>query len=158
MTIHPKIEERLKQSGESFEIRKHSAFEVPINSPADFARALGYPIERVAKTVLLRSQSGEAYVLAVCSVNRRFDLAIIAALFGTARLELATARELLEKTGYPPTGVSPIGVDAIPVVLDQGLIPYETILIGGGTVGVEIEISPSGVIACAKAMVARIVR
>jgi Cys-tRNA(Pro)/Cys-tRNA(Cys) deacylase len=158
MTIHPKVEERLKQHDETFKVREHTAFGVPIKSPADFARALGYPIERIAKSVLLRGQSSQEFVLAVCSVSKKFDLAIIAKLFHTVRLELATAGELLEKTDYPPTGVSPIGVDPIPVVVDQGLLAYETILIGGGVVGVEIEIAPRGVIACSKAIVGTIAR
>jgi Cys-tRNA(Pro)/Cys-tRNA(Cys) deacylase len=158
MTIHPKLEERLKQHGETFKVLEHTAFGVPIKSPADFARVLGYPIERIAKSVLLRSQSSQEFVLAVCSVSKKFDLTAIAKLFHTARLELATAGELLEKTGYPPTGVSPVGVEPIPVVVDQGLLAYETALIGGGVVGVEIEIAPRGVIACSKAIVGTIVR
>jgi Cys-tRNA(Pro)/Cys-tRNA(Cys) deacylase len=158
MTIHPKIQERLNQQVETFEVREHAAFGIPIKSPADFARALGYPIERIVKSVLLRGQSSQEFLLAVCSVNKKFDLIAIAKLFHTARLELATAGELLEKTGYPPTGVSPIGVESIPVIVDQGILAYETILIGGGVAGVEIEIAPRDMVACSKAIVGTIVQ
>jgi Cys-tRNA(Pro)/Cys-tRNA(Cys) deacylase len=158
MTIHPKIEERLKQHSVEYKIQIHASFGVPIKSPADFARVLGYPIERIAKSVLLRGQSNQEFVLAVCSVNKKLNLPAIAARANSARLELATAGELLARIGYPATGVSPIGVDLMPIFFDEALLAYDTILIGGGVAGVEVEIAPRDVINCSDAVIGQFIQ
>jgi Cys-tRNA(Pro)/Cys-tRNA(Cys) deacylase len=158
MPAHPKIEQQLKLRGVNHNIREHGACSVPIHSPADFARALGYPLERITKSLLVRGQVNERFVVAVCSANKKLDLAGIAKLLDCGRLELAPAEELRVKTGYPPTGVSPLGLDSIDVIVDEALLTYETILVGGGVVGTEVELAPSDVIACSGAIVAKIVR
>jgi Cys-tRNA(Pro)/Cys-tRNA(Cys) deacylase len=156
--VHPKIAEQLKQHGVKYEIREHTAFGVPIKSPADFACALGYPIERITKSLLFRRSAIEEFVLAVCSANQRIDLAETAGMLNCGRLELATASQLFSATGYPPTGVSPLGLAGIRVIIDEDLLAYETILIGGGAIGIEVEIEPRVLVTCVRGMVRRIVR
>ena len=158
MAVHPKIAEQLKQDGVKYEIREHTAFRVPIRSPADFGCALGYTIERITKSLLFRGRSIEEFVLAVCSANKKLDLAATAALLNCGHLELATAPQLFSVTGYPPTGVSPLGLEGIRVIIDEGLLAYETILIGGGAIGVEVEMEPTVLVTCVRGMVGRIVR
>ena len=155
--VHPKVEERLRQCGVKYHIREHCTFGAPIKSPSDFARVQGYSIERITKSLLLHGQLNREFVLAVCSANKKLDFVGIAKLLNCGRLRLATAEELLSKTGYPTTGVSPIGVDCIKVIVDEGVLAYETILVGSGVVGVEVEIVPNELVTCLKAMVNRIV-
>jgi Cys-tRNA(Pro)/Cys-tRNA(Cys) deacylase len=158
MTAHPRIEDRLRQCGADYRIREHAGWGIAIKSPRDFAHVLGYEIERITKSLLLRERAEAGFMVAVCSANKRLDLAAICKLLDCGRLELATGAELTSKTGYPPTGVSPVGVDGVRVIVDEGLLTYETILIGGGVVGVEIEMAPGTLIDCSRARVGRIVK
>jgi Cys-tRNA(Pro)/Cys-tRNA(Cys) deacylase len=158
MSPHPKIIQRLNELNINYQVREHANLGSPIRSPADFAKALGYSIERITKSLLLRGQNNLEFILAVCPANKKLDLAGIAKLLGCGRLELATRDELLEKTGYPPTGVSPIGIEGVRVVVEESLIPQETVLIGGGEVGVEVEIGPKDLVDISKAMVGKIVQ
>lgn len=140
-----------------YRILDHAGFPVEIRSPADFAAALGYPLGRVAKTLFLCSQDRQAYAAAVCSVNRRLDFRSTARAVGLKRVQAASAEDLQARTGYPGNGVSPLGLAGdIAVVIDSVLFDYPTVLVGGGAVGVEIEISPADVARVAGAAVERI--
>ena len=133
----------LLQRGVPYTVRRHSEMPVPIASPHDFARALGYDLGRITKTLLLRDVRERRYAIAVCSAERRLDLQRLAAPMDSTRVQMATREELQDVVGQAPTGVSPIGVDGVPVFMDEALMRYETVLVGGGLPGVEVEIAPA---------------
>ena len=120
--MHPNVLAALEQSQIAYRVHRHADFGVPIRRPQDFANALGYDIARITKTLLLRCTEQTAYVLAICSVPKKVNLALVAAHLECKRMELATPANLDELLGYPPTGVSP--------------------LIGAGVAGVELELAP----------------
>lgn len=66
---------------------------------------------------------------------------LIAGSLQCGRLQIASKNDLSGILGYPPKGVSPFGVSC-PVYVDRGIMAFETILVGGGEAGVEIEITP----------------
>jgi len=137
----------------------HRKLAAEIRTPADFAAALGYPVERIAKTLFLCSPDRQAYAAAVCSVSRRLDFKSAAGAIGVDRVELASAEDLRVKTGYPRNGVSPLGLpDGISVVLDRPLLDYPSILIGSGAAEVEIEIAPADLVRISGAAVTSITR
>lgn len=54
----------------------------------------------------------------------------------------------------PRHGVSPLGLDStIAVVVDRELLDYESVLVGAGVAGVEIELSPVDLIDATHAVV-----
>ncbi len=125
-------------------VHDHSKISSEISSPYDFAAALGYPIQRITKSLLLCSRDKQTYAVAVCSVNHRLDFKSTANALGTNRLEVASAEDLQIRTGYPKNGVSPLGLaDDVTVVVDRLLFDHPTVLIGGGTIGIELELSPA---------------
>jgi Cys-tRNA(Pro)/Cys-tRNA(Cys) deacylase len=126
-----------------YTLHRYDALPVLVRSPPDFARALGYDVDRITKTLLLWSQRGDAYAMVVCPAQRRVDLAQLAEATGDARLELADADALREKVGYLPGGVSPMGVRQIPIFMEEDLLQHETVLVRAGLRGVEVEIDPS---------------
>jgi Cys-tRNA(Pro)/Cys-tRNA(Cys) deacylase len=140
--MHERIAKALSASGAEFRERRHADLPPPIRSPKDFAAAIGYPLSRITKSLFLRDRSSEKFAVAVCSVDRKLDLIKLAAELRSDRLELASPDVLRQFLDYPPTGVSPLGVEAYPVFLDEGIFTFETVLVGGGVVGVEIEIAP----------------
>jgi Cys-tRNA(Pro)/Cys-tRNA(Cys) deacylase len=140
-------------------IYDHRELATEIRTPADFAAALGYPVERIAKTLFLCSPDRKAYAAAVCSVSRRLDFKSAAGAIGVSRVEVASAEDLGVKTGYPRNGVSPLGLaDGISVVVDRPLLDYPSILIGGGAAAVEIEIAPADLVRISGAAVTSITR
>jgi len=98
-------------------------------------------LECITKSLFVRVQSQEEYMVLVCSVNKKVDLRRVARELGTGRLELARERELA-MLGYSPGGVSPIAVGDFPVVMDAELMEMATVLTGAGEVLVEIEGDP----------------
>lgn len=140
--MHDRIRKLLDESRSPYQVHVHQDLLVPIRSPHDFAQALGYELRRITKTLLLETKDREQRCLVIASNDQRVDLHQIAAQLGCKRLQMADSKVLLELLDYPPNGVSPIGVGAIPVFMDESLMAFPTILIGAGEAGVEIELSP----------------
>ncbi len=57
---------------------------------------------------------------------------------------------------YPPRAVSPFGIRNIPLLIDAALLVHDTIIVGSGRIGVEIEINPFALIAATSARVCSI--
>lgn len=130
-----------------YKIYDHSKASSEIRKPDDFAAVLGYPIQRITKTLFLRSHDGQTYVAAVCSIDRRVNPKSIAEAVGAKRMEMAPAEDLQAKTGYRRSGVSPLGLaEDIAVVVDRLLLGYPTVLVGGGAAKIEIELSPADLV------------
>mgnify|MGYP000591424967 CR=1 FL=1 len=113
-----------------------------IRSADDIAAALGYSITRIAKTILLRAVGEDRFFLVVAPMSTKIDLKQLAKLIGARRLQLANKDDLNDQLGYPSHGVSPLGSQGIPVFMDSSLLNHETILVGAGVMGQEIELQP----------------
>jgi Cys-tRNA(Pro)/Cys-tRNA(Cys) deacylase len=79
----------------------------------------------------------------VCSIASRVNFQAVGGQLGCQKAEVARPAELQDRVGYPLRGVSPIGLDGIPVLIDEELFQLPTILVGAGEEGVEIEIVPA---------------
>jgi len=142
--VHPKVEQALRSAGVRYTVRRHADCAQPILRPDDFAAALGYDVGRIAKTVLVRTLDGATYACAVLSAHQRIDVKAVGGILGRSRVEMAPADEVLARTGYPRTGVSPLGLgEDIAVIVDEGLCGHPTVLVGAGEVGVEVELAPA---------------
>jgi Cys-tRNA(Pro)/Cys-tRNA(Cys) deacylase len=142
-TVSPRVQQHIESLGISCTIRRHRDFSADIRTPADFAAALGYQPGRIAKSVFCRSRSKSAYAVLVAPSDRRIDIKLASEALAAGRLEIADPDELQQLTGYPRHGVSPFGLDAgISVLIARELLDYESILVGAGAIGVEIEVSP----------------
>lgn len=140
--LHPRVSAALQKAGARYKIHRHADQPFPINGPEDFARALGYPLERITKSLFLRCHCHGKYLVVVCPVNKRLKLTRLAVLVGCKRLELASTEELAILLGYPSKGVPPVAVGSTQVLIDEDLLEHETVLVAGGEVEVEVEISP----------------
>ncbi len=145
--LHSRVRERLQACAAVYVVRDHDALPVAITSPADFAGALGYPLGRIMKTLVCRSGSAGAFTAVVAPMDTRADFKRIARQLNCSRLQAASPAELESVTGYPRGGVSPVGLDeGMAVVIERRALDYETVLIGGGAPGVEVEIAPQELI------------
>lgn len=142
--MHAKVEAHLIRSGAHFKIRRHSDFEKTIKSPYDFAKCLNYDIDRITKTLFLKSGKSN-YLCVVCPVLAKVDFKVISEKLNLSRLQVASQSELADILNYPPMGVSPFGAPC-PVLVEEALLTHQTILVGGGETGVEIELSPDNLV------------
>lgn len=140
--LDPHVGEHLSAADVNYVLRSHSDAGRPIASPADFAKALGIAPDRIAKTVLLKTRPHGTFVRVTCSTQRPITLHILAEHLGVSRLSVASVDELRDRLGQPPMGVSPFAATDVPVIVDAALLDETTVLVGGGTVGVEVELSP----------------
>jgi len=140
--MHANVAAVLENTKHPHKVHHHGELPGDIRSPADFAAALGYESGRITKAVLLRSRDRKHFAVALCSVNKKLDLSLIAQHLGAKRMTMASPEELNEKLGYPPIGVSPLGCGTIPVLIDEGLLAFPSILAGAGEIGVEVEMDP----------------
>jgi Cys-tRNA(Pro)/Cys-tRNA(Cys) deacylase len=146
---HPRVLAALPQ-GAGAKVWRHAELGA-ISSPAGFASAVGADPRQVAKTVLVADRGRAApvrladpegrYAAAVLPFADRIALPALAAALGWSACEMARPEELEAVTGYPPFGVSPLGLPC-PVFLDEGLLAWPTLFIGAGAAGVELELAP----------------
>lgn len=144
--MHKNVKDSLEKAGVEYKIHKHAELPIPIKSPNDFARAIGYGLDRITKSLFVRSQNKDKYAVVVCPMNKNINFTIIATELACTRVEVASKDELQSMICYPPNGVSPIGIGNFPVFIDESLMKFETIVMGAGETGVEVEIAPQDVI------------
>jgi Cys-tRNA(Pro)/Cys-tRNA(Cys) deacylase len=135
---------------------KHADFPQPIETPADFARQLGYALPRITKTLLVRSTDQPRFALVVAPMGFRVNFQLLAQAMSAKRVEVAPALELQVHVGYPRNGVSPLGVDNMPIFMDHSLLEFDTILVGSGEMGEEIELAPRDLLSLTKAISLRL--
>lgn len=152
--MNPNVQKILDKASITYKVYFHNNYPQPIRSPIDFANAIGYEIERITKSVYFHSKDCNTFVIAVCSSNKKMNLKAIAELINCKRIELATLEDLKKNIGYPPSGVSPLGIPTgIPIIIDNEILKFDSILIGSGVIGVEIELSPKDLMELASCQV-----
>ncbi|AJB41623.1 YbaK/prolyl-tRNA synthetase associated region [Thermofilum adornatum 1505] len=124
--------EDLKKYLDSIGIR-YMIVEVPEAATSGQAsRSLGIGLERIAKTVVFKSDSGET-LLVVVRADKKVDQGRLAKMLGYKKLRLATFEEVVEDTGYPPGGVPPVGhKKKLVVYVDSKLLGGDFYFVGGG--------------------------
>ena len=105
------------------------------------AAALGVEPERVFKTLL--AEADGRLVVGVIPVSSLLDLKALAGVVGAKRAVMAAPDLAERKTGYVVGGISPIGQKtALPTVVDETALLWETVLVSGGRRGFDLELAP----------------
>lgn len=106
------------------------------------AEKTGIPAERIFKTIVMRSESGENLVFCV-PADQEVNLKKARAASGAKELVPLKAAELPAATGYVRGGCSPIGTKKhLRTFLDENAFLYDSIFVSAGTRGLQLEISP----------------
>lgn len=141
--LHERVRRHLESAAVAHTVHDHATLPAPVSSPADFAAMLGYPVDRIMKTLICQVRSTGKLVAVTCPVNVRVDFKRVASELDCGRMEVASTEQLETATGYPRLGVSPLGLDdSIIVAIAQQSLTYDTVLVGGGAAGVEVELAP----------------
>ncbi len=103
------------------------------------------------KTLVAVGKSGNYYVFLI-PVDKELDMKRAAGAVGEKNVELIHVKDINKVTGYVRGGVSPIGMKKrYPTVVDESAAAHEKVIISGGRIGVQIIISPEGLLKAAGA-------
>lgn len=106
------------------------------------AGKLGQNVEQVYKTLVTRGASREFYVFVV-PVAKELNLKAAAKSVGEKSVEMIHVDEINKTTGYIRGGCSPIGMKKqFRTVIDSSCESLETIIVSGGKIGAQVELSP----------------
>ena len=112
-------------------------------SAVEVARYLDENVDKVYKTLVTVGKSGNHYIFVVPG-SAELDLKKAARSVSEKSIEMIKSKELLPLTGYIHGGCSPIGMKklfATTIHIDARSL--DTIIISGGKIGYQVEISPS---------------
>ncbi len=131
----------LEAAGITFNTREYDVSDGEISGTAVAAK-LGQEPERVFKTLVTEGKNTGLNVF-VIPVNAELNLKKAATAAGDKYIEMIKSRELLPKTGYIHGGCSPVGMKKLyPTFIDETAQLFDTILVSGGKIGLQVEVAP----------------
>jgi Cys-tRNA(Pro)/Cys-tRNA(Cys) deacylase len=144
----------LKQKKIPFEVVRYDHAE----KGAEFAAsATGYPLEATVKTLVV-NLGKKHYSLVLVPGDRQVSMKLLAKACGVKRAAMVDIPTAERITGYLVGGISPFGIKKkIPVVMDEGTLAFEKILINAGQRGAMLMMDPIDIresLACKVAKVA----
>ena len=97
--------------------------------------------KEVFKTLVAQGSSGDIYVF-IIPVAEELDLKKAAKATGEKKVEMVHVKDITKYTGYIRGGCSPIGMKKdYPTFIHKSALNLETIVVSGGKIGVQIELS-----------------
>ncbi|KOS00555.1 Cys-tRNA(Pro) deacylase [Paenibacillus polymyxa] len=97
--------------------------------------------EIVFKTLVAHSKQN--LFVFVIPVHKELDLKKAAKSAGEKKIEMLPVKDLQKFTGYIRGGCSPIGMKKLyPTFIDQPALEREAIVVSGGKIGTQLELSP----------------
>jgi Cys-tRNA(Pro)/Cys-tRNA(Cys) deacylase len=147
----------LKRAGVAFVPHAYAHDPAVTDFGTEAASVLGIDPGRVFKTLMVDSDAGLG--IGIVPVSGMLDLKALAGALGGKRAALAELALAERKSGYVVGGISPFGQKtALPTVLDDSALEYDTILVSGGRRGFDIELAPADLLAATRGTAARIRR
>lgn len=105
------------------------------------ARKIGKDASVVYKTLVTQGQTKSLYVF-VIPVEAELDLKKAAKAAGEKKLEMLPVKDIQKWTGYIRGGCSPIGMKKLyPTFIDESAAELSGIVVSGGKIGMQIELS-----------------
>ncbi|MBR5485690.1 MAG: Cys-tRNA(Pro) deacylase [Oscillospiraceae bacterium] len=107
------------------------------------AAKVGISAEKVFKTLVTQGSSKEYFVF-VIPVENELDLKKAARAVGEKSVEMIPVADINKVTGYIRGGCSPIGMKKSYItVIHQTAHSLDTMVVSGGKIGTQIELSPN---------------
>lgn len=150
-------EERLKKYIEQNTIEaKQLLFEESCHSVAEAAFALGVLEDEIIKNICLIGDR-EQLILAIVKGEDRVSTSRVRKALNIENLRVATAEEILEKTGYLCGGVPSFGFEAT-YLIDTKVMEKEEVYTGGGSENAMVKMSTKELQRANQGMVLRVRR
>ncbi len=132
-------------------------FSPDIHSALGVAEAVGIPVERVFKTLVVVSTAGHPQpYLAIVPGSRELDLKKLAQVTGEKKLRMAAQREAESLTGLKVGGISALALlnKGFKVYLDESAQAFDAILVSAGQRGINLELAVTDLVQVTNARVA----
>jgi Cys-tRNA(Pro)/Cys-tRNA(Cys) deacylase len=144
MSMTPAIEVARRANIEHRIIEFDSDSDRPYGEVA--AAALGVAPELIYKT-LVAKLDGKRLVIALVPVSSELNLKALASLAGAKRAEMATPAEAERSTGYVVGGISPFGQRRqLDTYVDARVTSLQRVYVSAGRRGLELELTPNGLV------------
>lgn len=135
-----------------YRVREYSP---DIHSAVEAAQAMGAPVERVYKTlVVLREDKRARPLLVMVPGDRELDLRALARATGDKKLRMATQKEAEALTGLRVGGIGALALltKGFEIWLDSAARSHERIFVNAGQRGVNLELRVDDLIHVSGAM------
>jgi Cys-tRNA(Pro)/Cys-tRNA(Cys) deacylase len=138
----------LKKRNVSFEIVEYGHLE----KGALFAsEAIGMPLGQTVKTLVVEIGK-KRYVILLMPGTKKVALKRLARSYGEKRAAMVDSGTAERLTGYMVGGISPFAMkQALPVVIDRGLLGFNRVAINGGKRGLMLIMNPADILKAAAA-------
>lgn len=121
------------------------------------AQKIGREKGVVYKTLISQGAS-KAYYVFVIPVEAELDLKKAAKAVSEKKVEMIPVKDITAVSGYIRGGCSPIGMKKrFPTVIEESAKALDTIIVSGGKIGVQIELSTADLAKVTKATFAEII-
>ena len=141
-----------ERAGIPFEVHEYEHDPRATSYGLEAVEKLGVDPNRVFKTLLADAEG--TLTVAIVPVEAQLDLRALG-----KRTRMADVKAAERATGYVAGGISPLGQRrAVPTVVDESALAFDTILVSAGRRGLEIELSPADLVRLTGARVQRIAR
>ena len=121
------------------------------------ADMLSLPYEKVYKTLVTVGSSREYYVF-VIPIVRELDLKAAARSVGQKSVEMLHVKDINKVTGYIRGGCTAIGMKKqYTTCIEQSAEALEKIIVSGGKIGIQLELSPQDLQSASKAAFAALI-
>ena len=132
----------LENEGIAYEIHTYETDDGAIDG-LSVAKKCGEDPEQVFKTLVTEGSDHNHYVF-VIPVGDTLDLKKCASAAGVKSVAMIPQKELLKTTGYIHGGCSPVGMKKpFMTFFDETAELFDTILVSGGRVGLQVEVAPA---------------
>ncbi len=136
-----------RRAGIAFTLHEYAHDPAAASYALEAVTALGLDPARVFKTLVVTV--GEELTVCVVPAADTLDLRALG-----KRAALAPTDRAERVTGYVAGGISPLGQRrALPTLLDDSALAFETIHVSAGRRGLEIELAPADLVALTRASV-----
>ena len=106
------------------------------------AKKCGENEEQVFKTLVTIGSDRNHYVFVV-PVGQKLDLKAAASAVKVKSVAMLPQKDLLKVTGYVHGGCSPVGMKKKwTTVLDETILLFDTVMVSGGRIGLQVELTP----------------
>ena len=121
------------------------------------ADKLGYDHKLVYKPLVTTGKTGNHYVF-VIPIEAEIDFKKAAKVVGEKSLEMLHLKDLTKVTGYVRGGCTAIGMKKqFPTFIHESAADFDTIIISGGRLGVQLILSPQDLIKVTRGQFADII-
>ena len=148
----------LTRAGVAFTLHPYAHADGERHFGDEATAALGLDPAQVFKTLVADLGAGRSSLaVAVVPVALQLDLKAFAAALGAKKAAMADAAAAQRSTGYVLGGISPLGQRTpLPTVVDASALDFPTVFVSAGRRGLQVELSPTDLVAVTNAQVAPI--